>query len=205
MTMLRRLAFQSRGRTIGLYGGSFNPPHPGHRHVLTEALKRLDLDEIWVLVSPGNPLKDGAPDMAPEEKRVEKTQEFLSHPKIKVMALEKSLKTRYSAHTLKKLKRIMPLTKFVWIMGADNEGIFHRWYKWREIMAIVPIAIFDRTGYSRAGRQSVMATTFRRHQVAPEKITAAAPPGWCYVDIVRHPASATLIRHHAMGNWWVQG
>lgn len=199
---LRGLSLTSANRKIGLYGGSFNPVHAGHSHVALNALLKLGLDEIWCLVSPGNPLKDGTPDMAPLAIRLEKTRQFIRHPKIKVLDLETRLNTRFSADTLDKLCKIMPLTKFVWIMGADNAVIFHHWGCWREIMQRIPIAIFARTGYSEIRRTCRATNEFQRFRTSPAKLVKQGAPGWCMIDGKRHPASATFIRRQSANSWW---
>lgn len=201
---VRGLALSSARRKVGLYGGSFNPVHGGHKHVALSALQKLDLDEVWVLVSPGNPLKAENSDMAPLQIRCEKTTAFLQHPRIKVMIIEEELNTRYSADTIKKLKQNMPLVDFTWIMGADNAHIFHHWGRWREIVSSLPIAIFARTGYSKGKRNYRVMSEFKRFETSPKKLVKSHPPALCFVDVVRHPASATLIRSQKDSDWWDQ-
>lgn len=134
-------------RRIGLMGGSFNPAHGGHRHVAMQALRALDLDEVWWLVSPGNPLKEAAGDMAPYAARVASAKAVARHAPIRVSTVEATLGTRYTVDLLEKLPRLYPKKRFVWIMGADNLGGFHRWKRWRDIARAVPIAVVARPGY----------------------------------------------------------
>jgi nicotinate-nucleotide adenylyltransferase len=134
---------------IGLLGGSFNPAHSGHRALSLHVARELELDEVWWLVSPGNPLKADATDMAPFAARMASARAVARHSIIRVTGIERRLKTRYTADTLTKLVRMFPKKRFVWIMGADNLAHFHEWQRWRTIAAIVPIAVVARPGYDR--------------------------------------------------------
>lgn len=199
---LLRLASQWRGRTVGLYGGSFNPAHEGHVHVAKEALRRLDLDAVWLMVSPGNPLKDKS-DMAKRKKRKKSLRSLVARrPGMVISDIEKHLGTRYTADTIERLVRAMPMTRFVWIMGADNLVGFPRWHRWRFIADTVPIAIFDRPGYSVAGLNSRFARQYARYRVPYRQLCSANLPAWTFVPIKRHPGSATDIRHHKGKKWW---
>jgi nicotinate-nucleotide adenylyltransferase len=134
-------------RRIGLIGGSFNPAHGGHRRVALQAIRALDLDEMWWIVSPGNPLKDAASDMAPFAARVASARAMARHAPIRVSTIEARLGTRYTVDLLRRLPHIYPKREFVWIMGADNLAGFHRWKGWRDIARAVPIAVVARPGY----------------------------------------------------------
>ena len=127
------------GQTIGLLGGSFDPPHLGHVHITCEALKQFNLDAVWWLVSPGNPLKKCAP--APLADRVRSARALVSHPNVFVTDIEARLVTRYTAQTLVALKSKYPKIRFVWLMGADNLAQLHCWQTWRTIMETVPIGV----------------------------------------------------------------
>lgn len=201
---LRGLSRLSKGRKIGLYGGSFNPVHAGHIHLVKQGLNRLGLDEVWVLVTPGNPLKNNRPDMAPLAQRLIATKQAIKGPRVRVFDLETPLDTRYTADTVTKLITIMPRTHFVWMMGADNAQIFHHWGQWRKIVTIVPIAIFDRTGYSKTGRSSRLTREYGRFKVQPEKLAGSQTPCWAFINNARHPASSTMIRHQSDRDWWDQ-
>lgn len=122
-----------RGRRVGLLGGSFNPPHAGHRHISLTALRRLGLDAVWWLVSPGNPLKDIA-GLALLPDRVTACRAVARHPKIVVSGLEETLDTRRTCDTLRALRARFPDTEFVWICGFDNALIFHKWARWRDLL-----------------------------------------------------------------------
>jgi nicotinate-nucleotide adenylyltransferase len=166
------------------------------------ALKRLDLDEIWWLVSPQNPLKSPT-GMAPLDKRLAHARTMAVGLPIRVMALEAALGTRYTVDTLTALKRRWPKVRFVWLMGADNLASFHRWRAWPRIMKLVPVAIFDRPRYSETGPRAKMALRFRaaRHpERAARLLPDQAPPAWVFIHNPRHAQSATAIR--AQGGGW---
>lgn len=138
---------------IGLLGGSFNPAHDGHRYISIEAMKRAELDQVWWLVSPGNPLKAGH-EMAPFETRFDKAKKIAAHPQIHVSDCELRFETRYTIDTLKRLKQKCPQHRFVWLMGADNLAQFTRWKRWREIAALVEIVVLDRHPYTQGALNS---------------------------------------------------
>jgi len=136
----------SRLTPIGLLGGSFNPAHRGHRAISLFAIEALGLDEVWWLVSPGNPLKDSK-DMAPLAARLASARQAARRAPIRPTAIETRLGTRYTVDTLRRLVRLYPNRRFIWLMGADNLAQFHRWRDWRRIAALVPIAVATRPGY----------------------------------------------------------
>jgi len=175
-------------------GGSFNPAHEGHLHISLEALKRLELDELWWLVSPQNPLKP-ANGMASQAERIERARAVARHPRIKVTGMEAGWGTRYTADTLAMMKRRFPAAQLVWIMGADNLTQIPRWDRWTRIFRSVPVAVFDRSPYSRESMASKAARRFWHWRVAaPARLAKTAPPSWIFMHIKRHPASATEIR-----------
>ena len=141
---------------IGLFGGSFDPPHEGHREVSLVAMRALGLDQVWWLVSPQNPLKRNAPseDLA---RRVAAARKLANHPRIKVTGVEAALGTTYTAETLRKLAPRLAGVDLVWMMGADNLATFHRWRDWRTIAATVPIAVFNRPGLALSALSSPAA------------------------------------------------
>lgn len=132
---------------IGILGGSFNPAHRGHRAISLWAIRALDLDEVWWLVSPGNPLKEAARDMAPFNARFASAVRMARHAPIRVSAIEEKLGTRYTVDTLAAVTRLFPKKQFIWLMGADNLAQFHQWRGWRKIAGDVPIAVIARPGY----------------------------------------------------------
>ncbi len=183
-------------RRIGLLGGSFNPAHPGHRHVSLEALKRLGLDEVWWLVSPQNPLKsdDG---MEPLATRVARARQLALHPRIRVEAPELLLGTRYTLDTVRALKRVYPRAKFVWLMGADILPQLVDWADWRDLFAAIPIAAFARPGWGYAALVSKAPRTFARSRLGAaeaRKLASCEPPAWCFIPSRLDSHSATAIR-----------
>ena len=183
-----------RGATIGLLGGSFDPPHAGHRNITVEALKRFRLDEVWWLVSPGNPLKGHAP--APLAERMAAAARVMDHPRVRITDLEARLGTRYTHATLVALKRHYPAVRFVWLMGADNLATFHRWDRWRDIFSSVPIGVLARPGDRLTARISPAARQFRSARLRGRSaalLARTAPPAWCFVNVpMRHDSSTAL-------------
>ncbi len=184
------------GARIGILGGSFNPAHKGHLHISRLAIRELDLDELWWMVSPQNPLKS-EDDMAPFAERFTSARAMARHPKIIVTDIEVRLGTRYTWQTLRALKSAFPRADFVWVMGADNLGQIPRWQNWKLIFRAVPIAVFDRATYSFKALASKAAHRFARFRVRPRNaatIVGHRPPAWVYFHSLLHPASATQIR-----------
>jgi nicotinate-nucleotide adenylyltransferase len=185
-------------RRVGLLGGSFNPAHAGHRHISLEALKRLDLDEVWWLVAPQNPLKP-ARGMAPFQKRLEAAAKLAADRRIRVLNLEAQLGTHYTADTLDALRRRFPRTRFVWLMGADNLAQIRHWRRWTDIFDRVPIAVFARPTYCLKGLAELAAKRYAHQRAAPEaarRLAELAPPVWAFLPIRLDTSSATDIRSH---------
>src|SRR6476646_4582033 len=141
------LPSHSAGMKIGLFGGTCDPPHDAHRAACLIAMRRLNLDRVWWLVTPGNPLKDTR-GLAPLAERIAAARALANHPRIVVTGLEAAIGARYTYDTLRYLRAHCPTVRFVWIMGADNLRSFHRWQNWRGIADLVPIAVVDRLGPS---------------------------------------------------------
>ena len=184
------------GRSIGLLGGSFNPAHEGHVFVTRMALHSLRLDEVWWLVAPQNPSKSTS-GMAPLDERLANARAFVDLPRVRVTDVEDRLGTRYTADTLRCLRRRSPTARFVWLMGADNLATIHQWHEWHRIFTTVPVAVFDRAPYSLSCLASPAAIRYRRNRIAPLKARDLADqeaPAWTYLMGPRHPASATAIR-----------
>lgn len=184
-----------RRRRVGLLGGSFNPAHAGHRHVAETALRRLGLDEVWLLVSPQNPLKPVA-GMAPLAGRVESARRAMAgDPRLRVTTIESDLGTRYTADTIAALKRRFPFVRFVWLMGADNLVQIAQWDRWMRIFRSVPVAILARSPYSQkalAARAARRLARFRTGRTAG--LADRTPVAWVFLHARLHPASATAIR-----------
>ncbi|MDV3458140.1 nicotinate-nucleotide adenylyltransferase [Sphingomonas sp. HF-S4] len=184
------------GKRIGLLGGSFNPAHRGHRKLSLHALRALGLDEVWWLVSPGNPLKP-VKGMAPFPARLASARRIARHAPIRATAIEARLKTRYTADTLDKLVRLHPKHRFIWLMGADNLAQFHQWRDWRGIARQVPIAVIARPGYDARAHASP-AMSWLRRAVRPagqaKKWTRWRLPAVVLLRFRPDPTSATRIR-----------
>ena len=188
-------------RRIGLLGGSFNPAHEGHRAISLEAIRRLDLDQVWWLVSPQNPLKPSQ-GMADLQTRVSVAKRVVgTHPKLTVTDLEQRLGTRYSVDTVKRLLR-RGRADFVWLIGADNLAQLPEWRSWRQLVNLVPIAVFDREPYSYRALAGRVARAFAAHRIRvrdASRLVRAHPPAWVYFRLRRHRASGTAIR--SRGIW----
>ncbi len=185
-----------RGMVIGLFGGSFNPPHQGHLLVAEIALRRLGLDQLWWLVTPGNPLKNKT-ELAPLQQRLEACEALAKDPRIKVTAFEKSLGTSYTARTLEFIRVRNPQAHFIWIMGADNLAGFHRWQRWQKIATTFPIAVIDRPGSTLAYLSSKMARTFDYARVDEEDagvLWQKQAPAWTFIHGPRSTLSSSALR-----------
>jgi nicotinate-nucleotide adenylyltransferase len=190
-----------RGMRIGLFGGSFNPPHAGHLLVAEIARRRLGLDRIWWLVTPGNPLKDHG-HLRPLAERLQAVRALADGPRTSVTAFEAAHRIRYSADTVDLLRLRRPDVRFVWIMGADSLVTFHRWQDWRRITEALPIAVVDRPGSSLAVLSAPMARLLAPARVAERDAASLAfrdPPAWVFLHGPRSPASSTLIRTASSG------
>lgn len=181
---------------IGLLGGSFDPAHAAHRAISLTALKRLGLDRVWWLVTPGNPLKDVSrlPSLAA---RVADAEKIARHPRIVVTGFEGGTGSGYTLDLLLALKQRFPDVHFVWLMGADNLASFHRWRAWQEIFGLVPIAILDRPGFRLKARAGQAAQRFARYYVDESDAAGLAllePPAWTILSHKLSDLSSTALR-----------
>jgi nicotinate-nucleotide adenylyltransferase len=193
---LARLPRLAPGMRIGLYGGSFNPAHPGHRHVSLLALRRLELDRVWWLVTPGNPLKDRG-DLAPTALRALEAEQIAAHPRIDVTTFEEDIRAFYTVDTLAYLRRRHPGVRFVWIMGADSLASFHRWRGWRRIARMMPFAVIDRPGWTLKAvhaRGAQALSGWRIHEAQAPVLANMKAPAWVFLHGPRSPLSSTAIR-----------
>lgn len=184
------------GMVVGLFGGSFNPPHAGHELVSEIALRRLNLDQLWWMVTPGNPLKDKRA-LAPLAERLSLCETLIHDPAIKVTAFEKTLGTAYTARTLSAVKARNPDVRFIWIMGADNLKGFHRWQNWKRIAETFPIAVIDRPGSTLSYLSSKMARTFDYARVDEDDagvLWKHRAPAWTFIHGPRSTLSSTALR-----------
>jgi nicotinate-nucleotide adenylyltransferase len=192
----------TNGMRIGLLGGSFNPPHVAHRAISLFAIKRLELDRVWWLVSPGNPLKDsgGLRDL---DERAEAARRMADDPRIDVSCLESVIGTRYTVDTISYLRRRASGLRFVWIMGADNLAQFHRWQNWRRIASEVPIAVIDRPPQSFRALAAPAAQALARYRL-PEnqagRLADRRAPAWVFLTGMKLSLSSTGLRNPD-GSW----
>ncbi len=193
------------GMRIGLLGGSFNPPHLAHRAISLFAIKRLKLDRVWWLVTPGNPLKS---DSAPHDltERMKAARHVAHDPRIEVSCLESVIGTRYTVDTVRYLRRRASGPRFVWIMGADNLAQFHRWQDWRHIASEVPIAVIDRPPQSFRALASPAAQALARYRIPENQAANLAEqraPAWVFLTGMKLALSSTGLRNRD-GSWRLQ-
>jgi nicotinate-nucleotide adenylyltransferase len=182
---------------IGLLGGSFNPAHGGHRHISLRAMEALGLDQVWWLVSPGNPLKEGAKDMASFEARLASARAEARHSPIRASDFEQRHGTRYSVDTIWKLKSLYPQHNFIWLLGSDNLPNFHKWRDWRGLAREVPIAVIRRPGYDSAAHAARAMGWLRRfvHPASQARNwTDWSAPAILFLRLPPDTTSATAIR-----------
>ena len=191
------------GQRIGLFGGSFNPAHRGHLMVARYALKELQLDWVWWLVSPQNPLKDPR-ETGEYATRLAFTAKIASDPRFVVTDLERQIGSRTTAQTLERLAPVLRRGRFVWIMGADSFANLHRWHHWLDIPQTLPLAILARPGFSLRALGGPAATRFDSQQVptamAP-RLAAMTPPAWCFIPMPLRKESSTAIRRRIGARW----
>ena len=195
----------TNGMRIGLLGGSFNPPHVAHRAISLFAIKRLKLDRVWWLVTPGNPLKDqgGLHDL---NERSEAARKMANDPRIDVSCLESVIGTRYTVDTISYLRRRASGLRFVWIMGADNLAQFHRWQNWRCIASEVPIAVIDRPPQSFRALAAPAAQALARYRLPENQAVRLADqraPAWVFLTGMKLNLSSTGLRNPD-GSWRTQ-
>jgi nicotinate-nucleotide adenylyltransferase len=198
----RAVPLHSNGLRIGLLGGSFNPPHDAHRAISLFAMKRLKLDRVWWLVTPGNPLKEGG-GLRDLEQRTEAARRIARDPRIDVSCLESVIGTRYTVDTISYLSRRLSGLRLVWIMGADNLAQFHRWQNWRRIASEVPIAVIDRPPQSFRALAAPAAQAMARYRLPENQADQLADrraPAWVFLTGMKLNLSSTGLRNPD-GSW----
>ena len=183
---------------VGLLGGSFNPAHAGHLHVAQAALRRLRLDQVWLMVSPGNPLKPTT-GMAAPASRLASARRIADGRRIVATDIESRLGTRYTVDTLRALRRRFPRTRFVWLMGADNLVQLPRWRRWRAIAVEVVFAVLPRPTYNHRALASHAAHRLAAHRLpahAAATLAGLSAPRWVFLPTAQNATSATAIRLH---------
>ncbi len=197
---LTGLPLSARGMKIGLFGGSFNPPHPGHQLVSRQVLKRLGLDALWWLVTPGNPLKDHG-ELKPLTTRAQAARNLITHPRVSVTGFEATRGFTYTFDTLKFLQTTLPDRKLVWIMGADSFAGFHHWERWQEIARMIPLAIYDRPGSGFKALSSPAASYLKKYRIPQNSagtLSCSQPPAWIYLSGLTSDLSSSKIRQNIL-------
>ncbi len=182
---------------VGLFGGSFNPPHAGHVLLAEIALRRLRLDQLWWMVTPGNPLKSHK-ELMPLKDRLAACEAITEDPRIKVTAFEAAHHLRYTADTLALVKARNPDVNFVWLMGADGLKNFHLWQRWQKIALTFPIAVIDRPGSTLSYMSSTVAKTFdyaRTDEEDAPRLARMKAPAWTFIHGPRSSLSSSAIRN----------
>lgn len=190
-----------RRMRVGLLGGSFNPAHEGHRHVAMLALHRLRLDQVWLVVSPGNPLKavDG---MAPFKERLASAAAMADGRRIVATGIEAAFRTRYTVDSMRELMRRFPLVHFVWIMGADLLEELPRWRRWTDITRHLAFVVLPRPSYTHRALAGLAAHRLGRWRrpVRQAPLLPNCAPGWVFLPVRQNAASATAIRQAMQGH-----
>ncbi len=184
--------------TVGLFGGSFNPPHEGHLLVAQTAIRKLKLDQLWWIVTPGNPLKSHG-NLATLGERIACSKALVRDPRIRVTAFEAAQGLHYTAQTLKFVLKRNIGVRFAWVMGADNLANFHKWQHWQTIAQSVPIAIIDRPGSTLSFLSSIMAKRFDYARIDEDdaaRLPHMQAPAWTFIHGPRSHHSSTAIRQN---------
>ncbi|WP_156851603.1 nicotinate-nucleotide adenylyltransferase [Bartonella refiksaydamii] len=185
-----------RSNVVGLFGGSFNPPHAGHLLVAEIAIRRLCLDQLWWMVTPRNPLKDctGLPSL---EERMRLSVELIDHPKIRVTGFEQAIGSKASVDTVSHILARCRGVRFVWVMGADSFASIHRWCRWHDVVSMLPIAIIDRPFVHMSALTSPMAHVYRSFRLDEResiRLPFMKPPAWTYLHGPLSFQSSTSLR-----------
>jgi nicotinate-nucleotide adenylyltransferase len=201
-SIAQAIPFHTNGMRVGLLGGSFNPPHAAHRAISLFALKRLKLDRVWWLLTPGNPLKDTG-SLHDLGERADAARKLADDPRIDISCLEAVIGTRYTVDTIIHLRRRVSGVRLVWIMGADNLAQFHRWKNWRRIASEVPLAVIDRPPQSFRALAAPAAQALARYRLPENQAARLADqrtPAWVFLTGLKLSLSSTGLRN-SDGSW----
>ena len=182
-------------KNIGLLGGSFDPPHKGHLYISLEAKKILQLDEIWWLVTPQNPLKISEP--ATYNERINNCKKITKNSPIIIKEIEKKIKSKYTYETLEYIINHYSNIKFFWLMGADNLICFHKWQKWKQIFKNISVVVFKRHGYNVKALKSITYKTFNNYKISSYQLNKNYfnnLPSWTWINNKEIRISSTEIR-----------
>ncbi|WP_042995540.1 nicotinate-nucleotide adenylyltransferase [Bartonella quintana] len=190
------MPYVERSNVVGLLGGSFNPPHTGHLLVAKTAIRRLCLDQLWWIVTPGNPLKD-CTDLPSLDERMRLSFKLIDHPKIRVTGFEQAIGSAVSIKTISHILTHCPGVHFLWVMGSDSLATIHHWYRWRDIISMLPIAIIDRPFMHMPALSSPMAHIYRSFRLDERqsiRLPFMKPPAWTYLHGPLSFQSSTNLR-----------
>ena len=182
-------------KSIGLLGGSFDPPHKGHLYISLEAKKVLNLDEIWWLITPQNPLKISRP--ATYSERLKNCYDITKGQPIKINEIEKKINSTHTYKTLNYIQNHYKNIKFFWLMGTDNLINFHKWQNWRKIFNNISIVVFKRHGYNNKALNSTTTKTFIQFQIIEnpvDKLHFSKLPSWTLINNKEVKISSSEIR-----------
>ena len=148
--------FKKKYARIGILGGTFDPPHIGHLHISKIALKKLKLDSLIWIVTKQNPLKK-KPFLNVKARVLLSENLTKNQKKIFVEYLDNKVKSQETYNILSFLKNYNKHAKLFFLMGGDNLVNFHKWKKWKEILNLCKILVFDRQGYKSKSLKSKAA------------------------------------------------
>ncbi|AGF75294.1 nicotinate-nucleotide adenylyltransferase [Bartonella vinsonii] len=190
------MPYVERSNVVGLFGGSFNPPHAGHLFVAKTAIQRLCLNQLWWMVTPGNPLKDHT-HLPSLDERMRLSLEHIDHPKIRLTGFEQAIGSKVSVDTISYILAHHRGVRFVWVMGADSFATFHHWYRWHDIISMLPVAIIDRPFVHMPALSAPMAHIYRSFRLDEResiRLPFMKPPAWTYLHGPLSFQSSTSLR-----------
>ena len=178
---------------IGILGGSFDPPHNGHKFISQYAMMRLGLQEVWWIVTYKNPFKKKSKSY---NHRFKQARKFVKFRRIRILKIRED-KNIYAIDTILYLKNKFKNKKFIWLMGTDNLENLHEWKEWKKIFYNIPIAIFDRPSYSFNITKSKSLFFFRKARIKNillAKSQKSLPPSWTFISGLKNHLSSSFMR-----------